>query len=186
MGDDDSDRERARTLVLGAIYIASSRSLDADASFGIRQLVDIAIRALSPGTNDPTTAVEAVRQMSRVLVVLGSHDLGTIRRSAGDGCVVVPRPDFRDHLHLAVDQVLRYGREEPAVLHALAVMLRDLAETCQGSARLDPVRDQAALVQSALRDADLSDQATADVQDVLDAIGAAEDGRAVPAPPRAD
>ncbi|HKJ57574.1 MAG TPA: DUF2254 domain-containing protein [Nitriliruptoraceae bacterium] len=183
--DDATEDERARHLVLSSIYVASSRTLDADASFGIRQLVDIAIRALSPGINDPTTAVEAVRQMSRVMVVLGSHDLGTIRRTAGAGIVVVPRPDFREHLHLAVDQVLRYGAGEPAVLRALAVMLRDVAEVCDGSNRIEAVLDDAALVAQALQRADLPAISTAEVQEVLSTIAPTAQGHVTPTPPRA-
>ena len=184
--EDASDAERARQLVLANLYIASSRTLDSDASFGIRQLVDIAIRALSPGINDPTTAVESVRQMSRILVVLGAHDLGTIRRIAGEGSVVVPRPDFREHLRLAVDQVLRYGAREPAVLRALAIMLRDVAEACDGSHRLDPVHEEAALVRDALRRADVPEAAATQVEEILDSIAPAARGRAVATPPRAD
>ncbi len=184
--DDASDDERARQLVLGNIYITSSRTLDSDASFGIRQLVDIAIRALSPGINDPTTAVEAVRQISRVMVVLGSHDLGTIRRAAGAGSVVVPRPDFSEHLRLAVDQVLRYGADEPAALRALAMMLRDLAETCDGSHRLDPINDEADLVRDALDRADVPAPAATQVAEILDSIRPAAQGTMTATPPRAD
>jgi len=186
LDDDASDAERARQLVLDNIYITSSRTLDSDASFGVRQLVDIAIRALSPGVNDPTTAVEAVRQTSRVMVVLGAHDLGTIRRVAGNGSVTVPRPDFSEHLRLAVDQVLRYGAQEPAVLRALAIMLRDLAETCEGSHRLDPINDEAKLVRDALDRADIPSAAATQVAEVLDAVRSAARGTTTPTPPRAD
>ena len=153
--DDDhvEDRhDRARVLVRAHIHIADSRTLEADPSFGIRQLVDIAIRALSPGINDPTTAVEAIRQMSRILVVLGHRDLGTIRRRADGGSVVVPRPDFAAHLRLACDQILRYGRSEPAVVGALAELLWDLAETCDGHHRRDAIRAESRLLAAAMVD----------------------------------
>lgn len=182
---DDAD-DAASRLVRGNVHIASSRTLEADASFGIRQLVDIAIRALSPGTNDPTTAVEGIRQMSRVMVVLGHHDLGTIRRRAGAGTVVVPRAGFRNHLRLATDQVLRYGRGEPAVVRALATMLHDLAETCDGDHRRDAILDEAKLLDAAMVDAELPRQAAAPVRELLVAVREALDGKRVVLSPHAD
>ena len=52
-GMDDPDA----TALLPAVHIGRERSMDEDPGFGIRQLVDMAERALSPGVNDPTTAV---------------------------------------------------------------------------------------------------------------------------------
>jgi uncharacterized membrane protein len=184
-GRDRERHDRARRLVRSHLHIADSRTLEADPSFGIRQLVDIAIRALSPGINDPTTAVEAVRQTSRILVVLGHRDLGTIRRRADGGSVVLPRPDFAAHLRLACDQVLRYGRGEPAVVGALAEMLWDLAETCEGHHRRDAIRAEARLLAAAMVDADLPRSAAAPVGAVLDAVHRALDGEVVVVRPQA-
>lgn len=188
--DDGPDAEEvdraARQLVTSHIHIASSRTLESAPSFGIRQLVDIAIRALSPGINDPTTAVEGIRQITRILVVLGTYDLGTIRRIAGPGSVILPRPDFGDHLRLAVDQILRYGATEPAILRALAVMLRDLAEVCEGDTRRDAILVQTSLIADALDATDLPDGSASEVRQVLDAVTAAARGEVVVTDPWAD
>ncbi len=54
--------------VRDAIRLGRSRTMVEDRAFGVRQLVDIALRALSPGVNDPTTAQDAVFHLGTVLV----------------------------------------------------------------------------------------------------------------------
>ena len=68
-GPDEPDEES--TAELKAIYfISRQRSLQQDAGFGIRQIVDIAMKALSPGVNDTTTAVMCVDYLSAILARL--------------------------------------------------------------------------------------------------------------------
>lgn len=178
--------EQARHLVLDSVYLSSSRTLASNPSFGIRQLVDIAIRALSPGINDPTTAVQAVRQIGRVLGTLADRDLGPLVRAANTGFVVLPRPTFTDHLRLATDQVLRYGAGEPAVLRAVAMMAHDLAEVSQDEMRHDAIGDIGILVTTLLQDADLPATAARPVHEALDALQAVLDGQLAVMPAHAD
>ncbi|MEZ3182744.1 DUF2254 domain-containing protein [Streptomyces pimonensis] len=100
-----------------------------DIAFGLRQLTDIAAKALSPGINDPTTAVHALSHSSALLCRLARHDLGPrlLRDDDRQVRVVLRRPGLGDLLDLAVDQPLRYGAAEPAVLARIAMLLRELA-----------------------------------------------------------
>jgi uncharacterized membrane protein len=124
------DRDPLSSDVHQAVHLGPDRTESGDLAFGLRQLVDIAARALSTGVNDPTTAVQALGQLSAILVALAHQPLGADVRADGDGTVraIAPRADLAGHLELAVDQIRRYGRDEPAVLIALAELLTDVAE----------------------------------------------------------
>ncbi|WP_435612934.1 DUF2254 domain-containing protein [Streptomyces sp. bgisy159] len=100
-----------------------------DVAFGLRQLTDIAAKALSPGINDPTTAVHALSHSAALLCELARRDLGPrlLRDDDGQVRVILRRPDLQDLLDLAVSQPLRYGAAEPAVLARIAMLLRELA-----------------------------------------------------------
>ena len=59
--------EAARDTLYSHVGLASERQMRQDVAFGIRQLVDIAERALSPGINDPTTATQCLDELHRIL-----------------------------------------------------------------------------------------------------------------------
>ena len=65
--------------LLSAVRLERERTFEQDPKYALRLLVDIAIRALSPAVNDPTTAVQALDQIADLLRRLGSRQL----RSAG-------------------------------------------------------------------------------------------------------
>ncbi|GAB2899377.1 hypothetical protein GCM10027074_77580 [Streptomyces deserti] len=100
-----------------------------DVAFGLRQLADIAAKALSPGVNDPTTAVHALSHSSALLCQLARRDLGPrlLRDEHQHVRAVLQRPDLQDLLNLAVAQPLHYGAAEPAVLARITMLLRELA-----------------------------------------------------------
>lgn len=109
---------------------AAERSINQDAAFGIRQLVDIAVRGLSPGINDPTTASQAIDQIHDVLLRLGSSRLhsGVLRDDTGDVRVLLPVHSWPDYLHLALDEIRIYGEGSPQVSRRLRSMLLDLRD----------------------------------------------------------
>ncbi len=100
-----------------------------DIGFGLRQLVDIADRALSPGINDPTTALQALDQVHDLLRRLVVRPLGprALRTPDGRLAVVLPEAELGEHLAVAVDEVARWGADSPRVQRRLRAMLRDLA-----------------------------------------------------------
>lgn len=129
-GGEDLDDEQRSELVHDHIHIGFERTGRHDVAFGLRQLVDIAVRALSPGVNDPTTAVNVIGSLSPVLCALTDVDVGSEIVADEDGRtrVIVPRPSFVDYVDLCCAEIRRYGRGEPAVLKALLGMLADAAE----------------------------------------------------------
>ncbi|MEW2631005.1 DUF2254 domain-containing protein [Streptomyces sp. NPDC048389] len=133
-GEPFAPETRARLVeaVAEAVITGSERTDLQDIAFGLRQLTDIAAKALSPGVNDPTTAVHALSHSSALLCDLAQRDLGPHLLFDDDQQVrvVLRRPTLEDLLDLAVDQPLRYGAAEPAVLTRIAMLLREVAWSC--------------------------------------------------------
>jgi uncharacterized membrane protein len=117
-----------RRVVAGGVQIGFERTMVQDVGFGIRRLVDIANKALSPAINDPYTGVQAVHHLSVLLCRLASLRLGdwTVHDDQGQLRVAVPRPKFPDYLRLGTAQIRRFGAGEPALTRALIVLLRDV------------------------------------------------------------
>ena len=114
--------------VRDAFSVGDERSMDQDPAFGLRQLVDIADRALSPGINDPTTARQVVDQLHDLLRRLAVRHIPSPQRVDDDGAlrVIVPAPDWADHVALAIDEIRTYGSGSIQVVRALRRMLDDL------------------------------------------------------------
>ena len=83
-----------------AFGLASVRTFEPDPKYPIRLLVDIAIRALSPAINDPTTAVQALDQIEDLLRRLGRLEIGAFAMERGALRLVVPLPGWDDFLTL--------------------------------------------------------------------------------------
>jgi len=90
-----------------AIGRAKERTFEQDPQYPLRLLVDIAIRALSPAVNDPTTAVQAIDQIEVLLRRLGHSvlDAGYVADDRGTTRVVFPTPTWDDYLRLAFDEI---------------------------------------------------------------------------------
>jgi uncharacterized membrane protein len=127
LGDDAV--EELRCKVAEAIDTGFERTSAQDVGYALRQLTDVAVRALSPGINDPTTAVHALGHSAALLCTLSTRALGprTLQDDSGERRVGLRRPALSELLDVAVAQPRRYGRSDPAVLGALCVLLRDLA-----------------------------------------------------------
>ncbi|OKJ13672.1 DUF2254 domain-containing protein [Kitasatospora sp. CB01950] len=111
-----------------ALNVGVDRTMHQDLGFGFRQLVDIAIRALSPAVNDPTTAVQAVDRIHQLLAVLAPLHLGELRHRDADGAVrlVQPVPDWEATVDLAFTEIRICGAGQPQVTRRLVAALDDL------------------------------------------------------------
>jgi uncharacterized membrane protein len=141
---DPDDLDDLEDLVHDRVQLGSERTMQQDVGFGIRQMVEIGVKALSTGMNNPATAVESLANLSVVMCRLSARDLGSAV-DADDGQRVrtmVPRLDFRGFLDLFADQLLRYGGDEPAVVDALLDVLHNIAEIVADTERKAAVRDQ--------------------------------------------
>ena len=111
-----------------SVHLDEERTPDDDPGFGLRQLVDIALRALSPGVNDPTTAVQVLDQLHDLLRRLAGRPLpGHVRLDRDGRCVVLaPAPGLAEYLDLAVTEIGRWGGEDGRIRARMLAMLRDV------------------------------------------------------------
>ncbi len=128
---DPDSLTRLRERAGNAVHTGNERTAAQDVGFGLRQLTDVAIKALSPGINDPTTAIHALGHSSALLCELADRDLGPRLLHDDDEAirVVLQRPGFAELLESAVGQPRRYGAADPDVLSRLYRLLDELAWT---------------------------------------------------------
>ena len=121
----DADRLR------DAVAFGRERTLEQDATFAFRVIVDIGIKALSKAINDPTTAVLAIDQLHRLLRMVGRRHLHDeqIEDSAGRLRVVSPTPNWEDFVELSCSEIRLYGTENFQVARRLRAMILDLLGT---------------------------------------------------------
>ncbi|HYO69405.1 MAG TPA: DUF2254 domain-containing protein [Archangium sp.] len=137
--------------LLDSLIIGPERTLQQDTAFGFRQLVDIAERALSPGINDPTTAVQAIDQVHDLLRrMVGRRFPSSAREDeAGTVRLLCPRPDWSAYVRLAVDEVRRYGEGSFQVARRLRFLLEDLLKVAPAFRR-DELERQLALLEASV------------------------------------
>jgi uncharacterized membrane protein len=125
-----------------AVRLSSSRTFEQDPKYPIRLLVDIAIRALSPAVNDPTTAVQALDQIEDLLRRLGRRELDTGQGYDAQGVLrlTFPVPSWSDYLSLAVDEIRVYGAGSVQVARRLRAVLTGLLDDVATEARREQVR----------------------------------------------
>jgi uncharacterized membrane protein len=112
-----------------AFDIGPMRTLQQDIEFGIIQIVDIALRAMSPAVNDPSTAISCVDQLSRILILWTSRMPPPSHHFAPPHVlrVVIPWMSFDGLLDTAFEQIRHYGAADVAVSLRLLRAYHDLA-----------------------------------------------------------
>lgn len=124
------------------IKLAQERTFEQDPKYPLRLLVDIAIKALSPAVNDPTTAVQALDQIEDLLRRLGRHELdaGYVRDAGEKLRLIQPMPTWEDYLDLAFDEIRQFGNTSVQVMRRLRSTLVDLAASLPSAERAEAVR----------------------------------------------
>ena len=124
-----------------AIHLADERTFEQDPKYPIRLLVDIAIKALSPAINDPTTAVQAIDQLEDLLRRLGRRSLADVHARDQKGIVrlIYPTPNWEDFLSLSFDEIRQYGAGSVQVMRRLRSALAGVAETITDGSRIAAV-----------------------------------------------
>jgi uncharacterized membrane protein len=113
----------------GRLALGEERTIDQDPAFALRILVDIAIRALSPAVNDPTTAVQILGPLEDLLLVMGQSRLsspGLIRDAGGAVRVRVHVRRWDDLLALALTEIRDYGATSVQVSRRMRALLENL------------------------------------------------------------
>jgi uncharacterized membrane protein len=123
--------------VADAVQVGFERTMVQDVLFGLRRLVDIANRALSPAVNDPYTAIQAVHHLSVLLCVLARRRLGDwlCRDQQETLRVAVPLPDFDEYLRRSTAQIRRFGAAEPPLTRSLIQLLQDVGTSTASDER---------------------------------------------------
>ena len=139
-----STERRAR--VRAAVAIGDTRTMQQDVSYGLRQLADVALKALSPGINDPTTAQDAIFHAAAVLAELLRRDPPpeAAQRTGGRRLVLAQQPTHDELVRLAFDETRRAAAGQPAVciylLEALAPAQRSASRLRTGRPHPGPRR----------------------------------------------
>jgi uncharacterized membrane protein len=125
-----------------AIDLGPSRTLQQDVEFGVLQIVDIALKAISPAVNDPTTAISCVDQLSRIMIRVASREPpeSLLYDPPGVFRVAIPWTDFDRLSTSAFEQIRLYARADAAVSLRLLRALGDIAATTPSPSRRQMLR----------------------------------------------
>jgi uncharacterized membrane protein len=125
------------------VHIVGRRDQLNDVTFGLRQLIDIAERALSPGVNDPSTAVQCLDRAHNLLRTLAASRYPATRHhdDAGRLRVVTPQVGWDDHVSLVLDEMRLWGRDSLQVRSRLEAMVDDLLTVAPPN-RQQPLRSR--------------------------------------------
>ncbi len=152
-----------------AVHLERERTFEQDPKYPIRLLVDVAIKALSPAINDPTTAVQTIDQIEDLLHRLGRCELnaGYAKDASGIIRLIVPMPTWEDYLTLAFDEIRQYGATSLQVVRRLRSALIGLAESLPSDKRAGAVRRYLAHLDSVVEHSsfDAEDRLTAHHED---------------------
>ena len=115
----------------GAFDFGPSRTLQQDVEFGVLQIVDIALKAISPAVNDPSTAITCVDQLSRILIRFASRKPpeSTLYDPPGVSRVTIQWPTFERLVDAAFEQIRLYSQTDVAVSLRMLRALDDIGET---------------------------------------------------------
>ena len=139
-----ADEGRLRGAVGAAFALDRARTQRQDVLFGIRQLVDIALKAISPGINDPTTAEQCLSRIGDVVARLAERDFPPPwRRAPETGTILLlNRPDFAAVVDVAFSQIRREAADEVHVTAFLLDILARIAPRARAPGRQGAIRRQ--------------------------------------------
>jgi uncharacterized membrane protein len=137
-GDDRPDD----AVLLRRVGMERERTLRSDPGAGIRQLADIAERALSPGINDPTTAVQCLDRIHDLLRDVTRRRVPEVWTGTRDDVVRVrvPAVTYESYLEAGLDEIAHYGENAPRVRAKVRAIVEDLMALTQDPDRLDALR----------------------------------------------
>jgi uncharacterized membrane protein len=120
---------RANRRLRRMFALGRERTIEQDPAFALRILVDIAIRALSPAVNDPTTAVQVLDYIEDLLLVIGRYALPgrrELRDARGRTRALMPARRWEQYLELGVTEIRQYGATSVQVARRLRAALEEL------------------------------------------------------------
>jgi uncharacterized membrane protein len=133
------------------VVLHDERTHDLDPAFGVRKLVDIAVRSAS---EDPTTTIEALHRIHDSLRQLAWRPFPSGRHTdaAGELRLIVPMRDWEDFVRLAFEEIRLAGAAQPQIARGLRAVLEDL-KTVAPDERQAALDEQRELLDAAVRHA---------------------------------
>jgi uncharacterized membrane protein len=119
------------------------RSIEQDIGYGIRQLVDIGVKAISPAVNDPTTCVNCIHYLGVILKEMAVRQSRSSRsielEKAG---ILLKEPSFKHFLDDSFDQIYHFGRRDHVVVRTIVNVLTDVLSSTNCPVRLEAIITQ--------------------------------------------
>lgn len=110
-------KKEVGAIVSNTFRVKLFRSHTQDVNFGVRKLVDIAIKAISPAVNDPTTCLNCIDQIGEIAKELAIREFpSTDSRTLGSKKIQVNEFNFEEFIDFCYDQIFQWGKEDPTVV----------------------------------------------------------------------
>lgn len=130
--DDIAEKDKAifQDLVFKTFKVNRFRSHTQDINFGVRKLVDIAIKAISPAVNDPTTCLNCIDQLGEIVKVLSERQFpSTAARQLIKNNIHINEFNYDEFIDFCFDQIYQWGKEDPTVIKRLLRTIRVILHT---------------------------------------------------------
>jgi uncharacterized membrane protein len=161
-----------RAQLLACIDLGPVRTMQDDAEYGFRQIVDIALKALSPAVNDPSTAATCLDHLGRLLIRVAARSGPVDHIVVGAGRVTVPTTSMVLLVDLAFEQIRQYARTDLAVSLRLLRVIAEVAAVSTDTAVLATLAVHATRVEHTIR-AGFADEQLDEMERRLEAVRAA-------------
>jgi uncharacterized membrane protein len=140
--------EKEAAKALRALFVIGDfRTVEQDAAFGIRQIVDIAMKALSPGVNDTSTAVSCLDYLSVILSLLAKRRIPQpMREQEGKLRVIAPAPKFSDYVAKALDEIRLSAAGNVTILLRMLIAIQRIGAVTNSASRHSTLLQHASLV----------------------------------------
>ncbi|MEO8431099.1 MAG: DUF2254 domain-containing protein [Acidobacteriota bacterium] len=149
----DRADERLSARVIDAFSIGDQRTAAQDIEFTVNQLVEIAVRALSPGINDPFTAITCVDRLGSALCRIARREMPSPYRRDSENILrlVTPALTFPSIVDAAMNQIRQYGRSSTAVTVRLLDAITSVAACVHEADDREALRRQASMIRRGAR-----------------------------------
>ena len=140
--------EETSEQIIACFRLGSQRTPDQDPEFAIHQLVEVALRALSPGINDPFTAITCIDYLGAALCYLIHKEFPTQFHCDDEGKLrlIMQPTNFTGMLNAAFDQIRQYGQTSVAVTIHLLEVLKTIAAQARSTEQYQSILRQAEMI----------------------------------------
>ena len=147
------DPEEIEDKVRACFTLGATRTPEQDPQFLIDELVEIGLRALSPGINDPFTAITALHWLGAATAEIGRRDLRKqVCKDDAETCPVIPKPDdFRHYADRGFGTIRGGVATSPSAAEVMMETIENAALPVQHSPRVKVLRDEADLLMAQAR-----------------------------------